>query len=956
MKGKKYKNGISKKCFALLISILMVVAMLPSIALAEGSNVCKIGTTEYATLPAAISAAEAGEQIVLIDDVTLSEKLTIDKNITINIGTHTVNSTVTDVGAAITVNSTATITGSGQITGTDGRVAGSPTQDAYLIQVNKGATLALNGVTVKPGETTTNGSTAPATVGVYVFNGTLYLNNATVNGGVSDGQGDGGNAVVIFQSDASLTAENSTITGGALNSIGKTNCDAGVAVYFQGGKNATLTNCNITGGSATKTADNYLSAYGGVALHIQNSGTVSMTDGTLTGGSTTTTPRSGDGGAAAYTPGGSVANLTFSGVAIKGGDSDQGDGGSAISLNGPSDVKIKDKCTVSGGKNTNGEEDCGGAIGLGYSTTGSLSIVDSAVSSEKTAVSLSKETVSLNVEGSTISGGEYSIYLNKMLNSFKAKNSALLGDKVYISDNTDRYSFTKEQLESINNGGEDALVVKVNSDYYFGADKLSDDVIKGFKDGDNITIYNGDMTLTDVAVGVTVTNAGTGDVSVNDNKVGTNGIYKITEAKVDGDTITKSDEIVDVDESGNTTITDTTTTTDTKTGTTTKTEDVVKKDANNTITEKATITTETKTDASGVETTTKTETVKKLDDRGDVTETVKTEATVEKTENVTTTEQTVTTTGKDGVDVVETTKNVVDKANNVEVATQVAESVAKVEAKIADGDATLPTTMTVDATAAKADAKDVTTTEVTLPAATVAAIKDAARAESVKTVELKTDVATLEIDNKALQTLTKDADSQSLLLKVAKTDSTVEETKNATATFELTAVLKSSDGSETPVFDSTDAANNGIITINVAYEPEKADNTIEVYYVAEDGTTKTKMDASYKDGVLSWDTNHFSTYEVIETAKAEPTPDPDDNNDNNDKNNNGGNTDSDNNGGNGSSNGTQTADNSSVNSQSSDSTSATGDDFNIMPLIALILISGGAVAGIAFTSKRRRNS
>ena len=238
-----------KKIFAIIMSVLMIACFMPSMAFAE-SNVAQIGETPYATLQTAIEAASARDEIVLLSNVTLTEKLTISKNITLNIGECKLSSTVTGTGAAIEIASGATVTikGSGKIEGANGREASSPTQTAHLIQVSNGANLTLDGVTVAPGVTTTKSMTAPATTGVYVVNGTLNLKNATVNGGASSGKGNGGYGICVFQSGASLTAENSTIIGGALNSSGETNCEAGAAVYLQGGENpVNLTECTKDG-------------------------------------------------------------------------------------------------------------------------------------------------------------------------------------------------------------------------------------------------------------------------------------------------------------------------------------------------------------------------------------------------------------------------------------------------------------------------------------------------------------------------------------------------------------------------------------------------------------------------------------------------------------------------------------------------------------------------------------
>ena len=45
-----------KKIISIALALLMVAVMLPVMAMAEGTNVAKIGTTEYATLEDAFTA------------------------------------------------------------------------------------------------------------------------------------------------------------------------------------------------------------------------------------------------------------------------------------------------------------------------------------------------------------------------------------------------------------------------------------------------------------------------------------------------------------------------------------------------------------------------------------------------------------------------------------------------------------------------------------------------------------------------------------------------------------------------------------------------------------------------------------------------------------------------------------------------------------------------------------
>ena len=71
---------------------------------------------------------------------------------------------------------------------------------------------------------------------------------------------------------------------------------------------------------------------------------------------------------------------------------------------------------------------------------------------------------------------------------------------------------------------------------------------------------------------------------------------------------------------------------------------------------------------------------------------------------------------------------------------------------------------------------------------------------------------------------------------------------------------------------------NGTATISVGFTlPDGYDaETVEVMYVAEDGTTET-MDAVYSDGVVTFTTTHFSVYMIVADSVSEPvgpdTPD-----------------------------------------------------------------------------------
>ena len=78
----------SKRALSMLLAVLMVLAtgiaaVLPAVAV-DGGNEARIGETEYATLEAAIDAAENGATITLLRDVKISSQLKLTKDVVID--------------------------------------------------------------------------------------------------------------------------------------------------------------------------------------------------------------------------------------------------------------------------------------------------------------------------------------------------------------------------------------------------------------------------------------------------------------------------------------------------------------------------------------------------------------------------------------------------------------------------------------------------------------------------------------------------------------------------------------------------------------------------------------------------------------------------------------------------------------------------------------------------------
>ncbi|MBR2921591.1 MAG: hypothetical protein IKC27_09635 [Kiritimatiellae bacterium] len=125
----------------------------------------------YATLSEAFDAAQAGETVKLLNDVTLAEKLTIKKAVTLDLNGCTLSETVTDNYGALYVGT------AGNLTITDSAEGGKIATDGGVVVGNYG-TVTVNGGTIEAG------AVAEDDVAVYNFyyNGSTY-GKLTVNGG-----------------------------------------------------------------------------------------------------------------------------------------------------------------------------------------------------------------------------------------------------------------------------------------------------------------------------------------------------------------------------------------------------------------------------------------------------------------------------------------------------------------------------------------------------------------------------------------------------------------------------------------------------------------------------------------------------------------------------------------------------------------------------------------------------
>ena len=366
----------------------------------------------------------------------------------------------------------------------------------------------------------------------------------------------------------------------------------------------------------------------------------------------------------------------------------------------------------------------------------------------------------------------------------------------------------------------------------------------GYKGGASCTInsglFTGKVALekdTATATGSLVINGGTFSADPNayvaKSKVGlpTENGYLVTDKVVENKDGTTTTTEVKTDNTGTTTVTETT------------------KKGNDVVEVKKT---ETSTTTVG-QTTTKTTTTTTEDKVAGTTTRVE-----KKVETDTTTEASTTT----------VTKNASNKDSNVGTRTEVTGNTAAVVAGLPAGAEYTSTvngtarTLKLDATTA-AEQGSAKTTEVTIASDATKLLKQDAKVSKVEFVEIKTDVATVTIDNTAIQTMTNStADTNALKLVVEKA-TTPAEVKDAKAAYELEALLNG-----VPVFKKDGEKTNGTVVISVPYTKTNSNSQIKVYYVSDDGKTQEEMVAEYKDGVLTWETNHFSTFVVVEKANA----------------------------------------------------------------------------------------
>ena len=144
-------------------------------------HAAKIGTTYYASLTDAITAAEAGQTVTLLADTT--EDVVIDKNITLNLGGKTLTNTNAGKDTIFVANGVTATVKNGSVKGGTGHY-----NIAVGTEAMPGGTLTLEGVTA------TAGNTGSSMIDNW---GTLTINSGTYTGGMNTVKSEEGSTLTI---------------------------------------------------------------------------------------------------------------------------------------------------------------------------------------------------------------------------------------------------------------------------------------------------------------------------------------------------------------------------------------------------------------------------------------------------------------------------------------------------------------------------------------------------------------------------------------------------------------------------------------------------------------------------------------------------------------------------------------------------------------------------------------
>ena len=440
---------MKKRIISALLAAVMLIAMVPTAAFAENESENKIhvnpsyegddsdGTSDkpYATLAKAIEAAKPGDTIVLASDITLTEKLTIAKSVTIDLGGNTVEYTGNGAYAIEINNANVVIDDSSENGGKI--VAGKrviKVGDATIRTSGNPASLVLNGGTLESKDT----EGEHCTIAVYANSSatrnensavacTAEINNATAKGGV-----------YLFGEGAKVTVNDGAVidTSGYYGISGNgTKTDSqnngGTVIDINGG---IITQTGVGGGAIYHPQDGTLDISGnavikgdsGIQMCSGESVIANITGGTITAtGADQREDKTGDG----FIPDGaavSVVNRNYPGGIPK------------MTISGGSFVSEKSKAVMAYTWKDNEASDWAEANQYLFITGGTFSANPSAYVNEEThaVVKESENYKVLPIADASVAkiGDKYYLTLAEAIEKVEAEQTIALIDDITLTE------------------------------------------------------------------------------------------------------------------------------------------------------------------------------------------------------------------------------------------------------------------------------------------------------------------------------------------------------------------------------------------------------------------------------------------------------------------------------------------------------------------------------------------
>ena len=363
----------------------------------------KIGENAYATLAAAIEAAQDGDTIILQRDLTESVTIEGKQNLTLKLNGKTLTGKEGSAPViAVNGSNNLTVTGGTITGGTNGGIRIENSKDATIdsctIQNNTTTGVSKNGTDVSLGAgggvyvrdgaltikaSTIQGNTATRGGGVYADHSTVNINKSTLqNNKANDvpsdapasNKGVGGG---IYSFDCALTITDSTITGNEAcghvglfryNTTENTDRLVSSALGKGGGgicavgkaSNVTLSGATITDNKATSNQTNYLGVGAGIDAE---GGTLTVTKSNISGNNAR-----GNGGGI-FSAEGNVLNVSDTTI-----QSNQGDNGGGIHMGEKAVAPAPSQATITGTKILDNESTGiqGGGVYVGTRATAAL--------------------------------------------------------------------------------------------------------------------------------------------------------------------------------------------------------------------------------------------------------------------------------------------------------------------------------------------------------------------------------------------------------------------------------------------------------------------------------------------------------------------------------------------------------------------------------------------------------